>query len=277
MASTIRITQGSTSPPVTDTLQSAGVPINLTGATVRFQMRKENSAVNAVDSSASIISAVAGTVSYAWGSSDTANEGVYQAWWKATLSGGLVFQSPEFLIYVDAHGPGDSSQLGEIATQARQLMPVTWDALSTSPMYGDYMLSGRTSYVKYKLFATVVAPLVEASVYNPMVLDYAAKETALQVIPAGIDFWMNSKLSIETERENITYPDRIEGLKRLQEWLLAEVARLRVDLNDQFVVRRKGHYPKVGNGNDLITPNPQEFGKPYGEGYPTNLPWGPFS
>lgn len=276
MATSISITQGSTSPPVTDTLQTNGAPINLTGASVRFQMRKENGAVNAVDSSATIVSPTAGTVKYDWTSSDTANEGVFYGWWKATLSTGFIYQSPEFRILIDAHAPGDAAQLGEISTQARQLLPITWDALSSSNLYGDNMLSGRSSYVKYKLFATVVSPLVEASIYNPMVLDYAAKELALQVIPAGIDFWMNSKISIETERENVAYPDRIEGLKRLQEWLLAEVAKLRVDLNDNFVVRRKGNYPKVGNGNDLITPNPQEWGKPNDEGIPLNLPWGPF-
>lgn len=270
------ITQGSTNPALTEILQVNGVAINLTGATVRFQMRKENSAINAVDSLATIVSPTAGSVKYDWVAANTANEGVFYGWWKATLSSGQIYQSPEFRVVIDAHAPGVATQIGEISTQARQLMPITWDALSKSDIYGDNMLSGRASYIKYKLFGSVVSPLVEASVYNPMVLDYAAKELALQIIPAGIDLWMNAKTSIDSERENVTYPDRIAGLTKLQEWLTAEVAKLRVDLNDEFVVRRRGGFPKVGNPLDLVTPNPQEWPKQNSDRLPTNLPWSPF-
>lgn len=267
---------GATSPSLTDTLQVNAVAVNLTGGSVRFQMRKESGASNVIDAIATIVSPTAGTVRYDWITSDTSTEGTYYAWWKATLSSGLIHQSPEFRFVIDAHGPGVAVQLGEIATEARQLMPITWDALSTSKLYGDGLLSGRSNYVKYKLFATIVSPLSEATVYNPMVLDYAAKELALQIIPAGIDLWMNAKTSVDTERENITYPDRIEGLKQLQAWLLSEVAKLRVDLNDNFVVRRKGGFPKVTPTDSLLTPNPHDFGSPTDVHIPLNLPWGPF-
>lgn len=267
---------GATSPALTDILQLSGVPVNLTGGSVRFQMRRDIGASNVIDAVATIVSPTAGTVKYDWITSDTATEGIYYAWWKATLSSGLIHQSPEFRFVIDAHAPGVATQLGEISTQTRQLMPVTWDALSSSNIYGDGLLSGRSNYVKYKLFATVVSPLSEATVYNPMVLDYAAKELALQIIPAGIDFWMNAKTSIDSERENVTYPDRIEGLKQLQEWLIIEVSKLRVDLNDNFVVRRKGGFPKVTPTDELLTPNPHDFGSPTDEGIPLNLPWGPF-
>lgn len=268
----ITITQNSTSPSVADTIQFGGVVTNLTGSTVRFRMRGINSAVLKVDSVATIVSPTAGTVRYDWASADTNTDGDYIAWWHIILSGGQVQQSPEFKVFVDAHSPGVDVVTGEIADQARQLMPETWDALSRSEKYGDRMLKTRTDYVKYKLFATIVSATIESTVYNPMILDYVAKEVALQIIPAGIDFWMNAKTSVESERETITYPDRLKSLEKLNEWLILEVAKLRQDLNDQFVVRHKGNFPKVGNALDLITPNPQEFGSLFSEGIPKNLP-----
>jgi hypothetical protein len=241
-------------------------------------MRRVTSAVTSVDASATIVDATTGSVKYDWVSGDTANDGEFVAWWKATLSTGKIFESPEFRVLIDAHSPGVNIVTGEIYNQAKQLMPVTWSALSSDQRYGDVMLMGRVNYIKYKLFATVVSVLSEATVYDPMVLDYAAKEVALQVIPTGIDYWMDQKNSIQTKgtQETATWPDRINALEKLHEWLLKEVRDLRPEI-DGLTVRRKGGYPKVSNDDqNVITPNPQDFGEPFGLGLPKNIPiWPP--
>lgn len=277
---TVNISQGSTLPSVNDTLQVNGVIVDLTTAsTVRFQMRRINGAVDVVDSSAVIVApATAGTVRYDWASGDTAEEGEFLARWKVTFASGKVQQFPEFEVNIDAHAPGVNVVTGEIYNQAKQIMPVTWTALSKDDRYGDNMLMGRINYVKYKLFSTVVSPLSEATVYNPMVIDYIAKESALQIIPTGIDYWMDQRISLQTKgtTETATFPDRINALEKLHEWLLKEVRDLRPEI-DGITVRRRGNVPKVSNDDQgVITPNPQDFGKIFGEGIPTTFPvWPP--
>ena len=280
MSKVIRLSVGSTAPAVEDVIyDNSNQVVDLAGASVRFLMRPVDSSQLTVDSAATIVSASAGTVSYQWDAADSDSEGEYRAWWKVTLSSSEVLQTPEFRVYVDAVGPGETTSLGEIATQVRQLIPLTWDALSKDPRYGDRMLSTRVNYVKYKLFSTVVSATVEESVYNPLLLDYTAKEAALQIIPAGIDYWMDQHITSSTNgsSEAVSYPDRIRHLQAVQEWLFREVAELREELPGEFTVRRQGRGPAVSNdstGN--ITPDPHDFGEMTDEGLPSNLPWGPF-
>jgi hypothetical protein len=279
MAANFNIAVGATAPAITDIIQDAGVPVNLTGATVRFQMRRDLSAVLTVDSAATVTGATTGNVSYTWATGDTATEGQYIAWWKVTLSTGKIQHTPEFKVTIDAQTTyGEGTELGEIAYQASQLMPVSWNALSRDTRYGDRMLRTRTDYVKYKLFATIVAPTAEATYYNPLVLDYVSKEVCLQIIPAAIDYWMEQHISVQTTgtQETVTYPDRIGALEKLQEWLLREVRDLRPQLDGVFTPRKKGRLPGVSNDDvGVITPNPQDFGEMWDEGIPKNLPWGP--
>lgn len=237
-----------------------------------------HSAVLAVDSIATIITATQGTVRYDWTVANTATQGEYYGWWKATLASGKILTTPEFRVLIDAHASGEAVTTGEITEQARQIMPVTWDALSKDVRYGDRMLQTRVSYVKYKLFATVVDPTLEATIYNPLVQDYVAKVTALQIIPAGIDYWMEQHASISTTgtAESVAYPDRIAHLQKLQEWLLREISDLTPELPGLLTVRRKGRGPKVGNALDLLTPNPQEYEKLFDEHISRTLPK-PFS
>jgi hypothetical protein len=279
MAANFNIAVGATAPALTDIIQENGVPVNLTGASVRFRMRKVLSAVLTVDTAATVTGATTGNVTYSWATGDTTTEGEYVAWWQATLSNGKIHITPEFKVVVDAlTTEGEGTELGEIAYQASQLMPVTWTALSRDKRYGDRMLRTRTDYVKYKLFATVSVPTAEATFYNPLVLDYVAKEVALQVIPAGIDYWMEQHISVQTTgtHEAVTYPDRINALEKLQEWLLREVRDLRPQLDGVFTPRKRGRLPGVSNDDvGVITPNPQDFGEMWDEGIPKNLPWGP--
>ena len=73
------IKRGVVGPTLDATIQAGGVPQDLTGATVTFHMDHENGAP-AVDAGAvTIVSAIAGTVRYAWQAADVAVAGWYRA------------------------------------------------------------------------------------------------------------------------------------------------------------------------------------------------------
>lgn len=101
---------GNRSPSLTDTITANNVAFNLTGSTVRFRMRAENSATLKVDQPATIVVAAAGTVQYDWAGNDVNTPGRYQAWWSVTLPSGLMQDSPEFPVLIQAHD-GAASQV----------------------------------------------------------------------------------------------------------------------------------------------------------------------
>ena len=89
------VKQNDTSPIMLATLQDAdGVAVGLVGATVRFHMRAIGSSQTKVDSAATIVSAVAGSVSYSWSASDTNTIGSYQAEFEVTYGDGRVETFP---------------------------------------------------------------------------------------------------------------------------------------------------------------------------------------
>jgi len=83
--------EGDTGPAINGTIVLTGTttPVDLTGATVKFQMRKDNDRRYQVDATASIVSPSGGTVTYSWGANDLANPGPYLAQWEITFSGGI--------------------------------------------------------------------------------------------------------------------------------------------------------------------------------------------
>ena len=87
----LNFTQGDTGPDVTAIIHDEGDPLaptNLTGATVRFQMRFPDGSRYKVNAAATITDAVAGAVLYAWGANDLAQHGTFEAQWEVTHSGG---------------------------------------------------------------------------------------------------------------------------------------------------------------------------------------------
>ena len=89
----LTFTQGDTGPDVTGIIHAEDdvlSPTDLTGATVRFQMRLPEGNNYKVNALATIIDEVAGEVSYAWGANDLARPETYHAQWEITFPGGKV-------------------------------------------------------------------------------------------------------------------------------------------------------------------------------------------
>jgi len=79
--------QGDTGPAILGQIVTVAdqTPINLSGATVRFQMRKQDDKRFTVNSVASITTAAEGRVSYSWAANDLATPGEYQVQWEVTF------------------------------------------------------------------------------------------------------------------------------------------------------------------------------------------------
>lgn len=100
--SDLTFVQFDTSPSVFGTLAVDGVALNLSGSTVRFQMRLVGEARYTVDAAASIVTPAAGTVRYDWAAGDLAVPGEYVARWQVTYGDTTVQHSePENTITVD--------------------------------------------------------------------------------------------------------------------------------------------------------------------------------
>lgn len=96
MGSQFFIKQGDQLPAIQSTLLDAnGLPINLSGASVVFLMRKLGAPTPKVEASASIVDALNGIVAYAWQPGDTDTPDSYGGEWVATV-GGLQMTVPNF-------------------------------------------------------------------------------------------------------------------------------------------------------------------------------------
>ena len=85
--------QGDTAPDLTSQIHEEDdptVPVDLTDAAVKFQMRKADDRRFTVNAAASITDAINGYVSYSWGPNDLATPGEYVIQWEVTYSGGRI-------------------------------------------------------------------------------------------------------------------------------------------------------------------------------------------
>lgn len=94
------IKQNDTSPIIQATLKDASDElIDLTGASVRFHMRKIGNTTAKVDSAATVEDALNGVVSYAWQAADTDTIGTFQCEFEVTyIDGGIeTFPNSKFI------------------------------------------------------------------------------------------------------------------------------------------------------------------------------------
>jgi hypothetical protein len=262
----VRIPKGSTSPSLADIITVDGVPQDLTGASAKFKMRPVTSSILKVDATATIPSQAGtgkGHILYNWVAANTDTQGEYSAWWYLTMPGSKILQSPPFEIFIDEPlAQGDATNTGAIAANVREHIPIAYDALAKDARYGEPRLQSRVDTVKFRLFGTVIPAALEATVYNPLVLDFAGKVAALQIIPAAVDFWMVQHVSVSATgtNENTSYPDRIDALWRIHERLLLEVKQDADLVEEWVIVRRKNKGPLVSTeGLPFLTENPQDF------------------
>ena len=78
--------QGDTSPDITAVIHTGDPddPTDLTGSTVRFQMRKPDDKRFTVNAAADVLDPDEGSVSYSWGPNDLAQPGEYEVQWEVT-------------------------------------------------------------------------------------------------------------------------------------------------------------------------------------------------
>lgn len=167
-----------------------------------------------------------------------------------------------------------------IALSARGYLPQSWDALSNSTYYGESLLDLKLKYVKFALFSTVVNTSSEDTLYNPLVIEFAAKALAITIIPAAADYYADQYISMTATgtNESKTYPDRVASLWQIHARLLKEIE----DMKEEVV----GYIPGIGlkhvhsvarnsgTGRPYLTTDPWAFWPEslYATGY-ANLPW----
>jgi hypothetical protein len=96
--------QGDTAPDITAVIHEEDDPtqlVDLSGGTVRFQMRRTDDKRYQVNSIATVVDALAGAVSYSWGPNDLAVPGTFLVQWEVQYPGGRIqTTSPEVTITV---------------------------------------------------------------------------------------------------------------------------------------------------------------------------------
>ena len=103
--SDLSLPAGDTAPVLVGTITNAdGTAYDLTGCTVRFQMRLSTDFRFTVDASAAITSATGGLVQYTWMSGDLATPGDYVSRWQIyrTSDGTVEHTTPSNSIVVES-------------------------------------------------------------------------------------------------------------------------------------------------------------------------------
>lgn len=158
----------------------------------------------------------------------------------------------------------DSESIGLVADMVKSLMPHTWKALAKADYYGTDLLMKRVKVAKYKAFPAVYAEAAE-STYTMLMIDYVAKIAALEIIPAGIEYWMNQKISESATgtNETISYTDRRAALEKLADRLVREVSSIAANPNLVPFLNALGanDVPDVSGNDDglFITEEPFDF------------------
>lgn len=119
-------------------------------------------------------------------------------------------------------------------------------------------------YVKFRLFSTVINVTQEATLYDPLLLQFIGRLTTLQFIPGAIDYWMRQVQSEATSgtAESVTYPDRAANLWKLFQNLAEGVQSEWNGMAARYgfqILGAPGNRPKVSYGDNgrgiLMTPD----------------------
>lgn len=277
----LKIGKGVTSPSFSDHILENGKEIDLTGATVKFQLRDTSKNTLKIDTAGTVENQTTdkGGVRYDWTSTDLDTPGEYSAWWHVTLASSKILKTDPIILIVDDHlSSGLGVTTGEIYQRIKGHIPNTINALSRDPRYGDIKIQQKIDLSKFRLFSTSVSAQYEATTYNPLVLDFLAKKSTIEIIPSAVDFWMDSPQVVNTTGtdEVVSYPDRIDALWRIYERLSIEVEKLEAEvLSDIPTTIRRGIPAATDTrSEDMITSDPQDWGRQFAD--PLNrsrLPW----
>lgn len=235
---------------------------------VVFYMRLAESDELVIDGAAAAVSdPQADTVRYDWAAGDILEDGWFRGWFRVTrATDSKVFEFPEFDILGVLHAPGEGVRMGAVARAARLEIPVAWDALRRYDQYGDVGLQEKVETVKLSILNSVITAEAEGAL-DRRVIDYIAKNVAIEIIPAAIDYWTNQIVSQTTPQggEIATYPDRIAALRKTQEYLLARADKLKLTI-ETLVGAPISHVPDapmVDTVGPFITPGLEDFPAPF--------------
>lgn len=158
---------------------------------------------------------------------------------------------------------------GAIADRLRGLIPITWDALSNDPRVGDAPLQSAIDVAKATVTGAVVNPTAEQN-YAVVVVDYIAKVAAIEITPAGIDYWMNQSIGFSSTgtNESLSYTDRARQLAEMRVVLVEETRTKQMEISKliQYWVDNGRAVPQLSSAtiNPFhLTPSPEEFPRPY--------------
>lgn len=270
----IRLPKDATAPAFGDTIVVDGARFDLTGTTVKLQMRRYSSTTLKVDAAAvpdpdQVLNK--GDVAYQWQPGDLDTEGIYLLWWHVQY-GGNEFTTPEQQVEIAAHQPGEILVFGSIAQRARRLVPTLWKALAEfDPFGGEDGLQATIEAVKQRELTTVPSAENESAL-DPFVQQWLAKLTVVDLYPTAIDYYSNIRVSIDANNERATYPDRLKALSDLVDQLAREAAAERSRAQAILGQGASGgggtSRPRVSTeGVPLVTPDPSRFPQPFDQSW----------
>lgn len=266
------IFKDSTGSTLIDQIKIDNRPYNLSTAGISFMMRNAESDVLKIDNGTVgyVTDGSDGKVKYEWQATDLNSPGEYYAWWDITPSASPEFSTSEFLIVVTEHSPGVRTRTGAIYRQARSILPLTWYHLEEDHRLGDSLLQDIVESAKRSVLGTTVS-VEDEETYDIRIQRFIAKLAALESISPAIDYWMNQKQSISATgtNETVSYTNRIEALRQIQEDLLRQITKDRAiidDLLDTPFTRSFGATPVFSPGTEdgFVTPLPSKHFIDYG-------------
>lgn len=264
MNDTTVVYKDSTGQPLEYQFKVGNKPLDITGATVKFMMRQAFTSAVKVDQFASATSATKGHVAYSWQPQDVDTQGEYKAWWELDFSGRII-ESEELDLVVAEHAPGIRTGTGSVYRTSMSYLPSTWIALETSKGYGDSLLQERCEYVKLRILGETIAVEDESSL-DLRVLHFIAKNVAVQLIPTGIDYWLDQKIKVQIEtggasQEIYDYENRAKSLLDLIDKLLADIENEREEIEDILGIYKTVRSTSTaayaeGQDEGFVTPSP---------------------